>query len=185
MNTSISLLRGINVSGSKTVKMNALRTAFEDCGFKNVQTYIQSGNIIFQHKETNTQELEKKIARKIKSQFGFDVPVLVKTIGELTTAIKKNPFGKDPLKDACFFHVTFLSSLPEKENSKKFTALIFPPEEFILTGNTIYLYMPKGYGNAKLTNNFIEGKLKVSATTRNWKTVLELLSMAEAIEGKE
>jgi uncharacterized protein (DUF1697 family) len=184
MNTSISLLRGINVSGSKIIKMDALRKAFEDCGFKKVQTYIQSGNIIFQHNETTTTELERKIAHKIKDQFGFDVPVLVKTFEALKTVVKNNPFGKNPLKDASFFHVTFLSSVPGKENSKKFTELSFPPEEFILTGNTLYLYMPKGYGNAKLTNNFIESKLKVNATTRNWKTTLELLKMAEATEGK-
>lgn len=184
MNNYIAILRGINVSGSKLIKMDALRKAFEAWGFKSVQTYIQSGNIVFQSNKATTQELEKRIYQNIKKEFGFDVPVVVKTHQELKNIVSKNPFAKDKLKDPAFFHVTFLSAVPEKENIRKITETSFSPEEFILTGNAIYLYSPKGYGSAKLTNNFLEGKLKVNATTRNWKTTLELLKMAEAAEKK-
>lgn len=180
--TCISILRGINVSGSKLIKMDALRKAFEAWGFKNIQTYIQSGNIVFQTNKSTTQELEKRIQQNIKKDFGFDVPVVVKTQQELKNIVNKNPFFKESRKDAAFFHVTFLSAVPEKENSRKITESSFLPEECELAGNTVYLYCPNGYGNAKLTNNFLESKLKVNATTRNWKTTLELLKMAEAAE---
>ena len=178
MATYICILRGINVSGSKPIKMDALRTAFEALGFSAVHTYIQSGNIIFQHKTTKTAELEKRVHKKILDSFGFDVPVLVKTIAELEQIILANPFVQKENNDIASLYVTFLASVPAKEHIAQLEACQFPNEAFVYTAGAVYLYVPRGYGNAKLSNNLIEGKLKVRATTRNWKTTLELLNLA-------
>jgi len=161
------------------IKMNALRQLFEYLGFENVQTYIQSGNVVFQHNNSEPQEIEKKIADKIAGTFGFDVPVIVKEYFELKQILTENPFLSNKTKDISFLHITFLSARPEQEKLDKLSEAQFQPDEFRLTDKTIYLYCPGGYGKTKLTNSFFESKLKVTATTRNWKTVNTLISMAE------
>jgi uncharacterized protein (DUF1697 family) len=182
MQTYICILRGINVSGSKIIKMEALRKMFDDLNFKNAQTYIQSGNIVFQDKQTACEILEKKIARRILGDFGFEVPVMVKEPGELKAALRNNPFVNQRTLDATKLHATFLSSLPAKEGLEKIKGGNYGADEYIFDGKIIYLYCPDGYGNTKLNNNFFESKLKVSATTRNWRTINELVRMAEAIQ---
>lgn len=181
MSTYISILRGINVSGQKMIKMEALRKMLADLGFKNVQTYIQSGNIIFQEKKTKLETLEKKIAKGIKDEFGFDVPVLVLEVEEVKEVLKNNPFVNKRKEDVTKLHVTFLSQEPEKTHHEKIKDGTYASDEFILDGKTIYVFCPNGYGNTKLSNNFFENKLKVTATTRNWKTVNELVTLAEKI----
>jgi len=184
MPTYISILRGINVSGHKMIKMDALRKMYSDLGFKNVQTYIQSGNVVFQDKIIDSKKLEKKIAKKILEQFSFEVPIIVIELGELKTIVKNNPFGNDTSKDISYMHVTFLSAIPDKPNVDKIKEGKYGADEFILISNAIYLYCPNGYGISKLNNNFIESKLKVMATTRNWRTTNELLNMAESLQKK-
>jgi uncharacterized protein (DUF1697 family) len=180
MKKYISILRGINVSGSKMVKMEALRKMYEDLKFKNVKTYIQSGNVLFEDKPTDPKTLEKRISKKIQEEFEFDVPVLVKEKSELETVLKNNPFVNKRKQDITKLHVTFLSEEPNKALIEKIKEKTYDRDEYIITGTTIYLFCPDGYGRTKLNNNFFENKLKVSATTRNWKTVNELVSMANA-----
>ena len=107
MTTYISILRGINVSGHRMIKMDVLGQLFTDLGFQNIQTYIQSGNIVFQIKKLDQQKLEKKIAKAIAEKFAFDVPVIVKEFDELKKIILDNPFLTDKTKDISHFHVTF------------------------------------------------------------------------------
>lgn len=183
MQTYISILRGINVSGHKMIKMNELVSLFESLHFENVKTYIQSGNVIFQTHETDVHDLAKRIEAKISEQFGFEVPVLVKEKNDIISVIQNNPFLKLSDKDVTKLHVTFLSQEPDKSNLDKINQGQYLPDEYILSGSIIYLYCPNGYGNTKLNNNFLENKLKVVATTRNWKTVNELMKMAEHISG--
>jgi uncharacterized protein (DUF1697 family) len=181
MVTYLSILRGINVSGHKLIKMEALRKLFEDLGFKNVQTYIQSGNVVFQSKKAKQSDLEKKIVKKIEEEFGFEVPVLVKEANELSVVLKNNPFLNQRKEDITKLHVTFLSEEPDQAAIVKIKEGNYAADEFIVSGKIIYLFCPGGYGNTKLSNNFFENKLKVIATTRNWKTVNELISMANKI----
>ena len=183
MKTYIAILRGINVSGHKMIKMEALRAMFETLNFKNTTTYIQSGNVVFQSKETNIDKIEMKVAKKIKEEFGFVVPVMVKELDEIKTVLKNNPFVNKRKEDITKLHVTFLSGESEKAAINKIKEGQYVPDEFILNGKTIYLFCPNGYGNTKLNNNFFENKLKVVATTRNWKTVNELASMGDNISG--
>lgn len=119
MKTYISILHGINVSGQKLIKMKSLQEMYVGLDFRNVRTYIQSGNVLF---ESNVPE------HSLTETFGHDE---------------------------------------------------YLPDEFYISGRSIYLFCPNGYGNTKLSNTFFEKGLKVRATTRNWKTLLELVKLSE------
>jgi uncharacterized protein (DUF1697 family) len=179
MTTYISILRGINVSGQKLIKMDALKKSFENMGFQNVKTYVQSGNIIFTCNQFEINELEQKISRQIEKDFGFEVRVIVLTIDKLKQVIDNNLFLKDTDKDQSFLHVTFLSSKPVQYDYKTVENKKQSGEEIFLSDTAVYLYCPNGYGKTKLNNNFLETKLKVVATTRNWKTTNELFKIAQ------
>jgi uncharacterized protein (DUF1697 family) len=170
----IALLRGINVSGKNIIKMVELTAMMEALKFKSVKTYIQSGNVVFSDTEKDTLKLEIKIKAAILKTFGHTVPVLVIEASVFNGLIKKNPYLKEAKSDSAFWHVTFLSDAPEPEKIKLLQSIDFGSTTFKYLGKAIYLYTPDGYGNTKLSNAFIENKLKVSATTRNWKTMLTL-----------
>ncbi|MGE0019226.1 MAG: DUF1697 domain-containing protein [Draconibacterium sp.] len=176
MNTYIAILRGINVSGTKPIKMEELRLTFQKLGFENIATYIQSGNVVFNAAETSTSELAAKIAEAIKTDFGFDVPVIVLSCEELNETVENNPLNTGT-KDEAFLHVTFLAEKPAAFNFSEIEAKKQGEEEIVISEKAVYLFCPHGYGKTKLTNTFFESKLKVAATTRNWKTCGELLRM--------
>jgi len=180
METYICMLRGINVSGQKLIKMEDLRLTFEIMGFKNVRTYIQSGNIIFESKESNSEDIENLIKKTILNEYGYDVSVMVKQKKELVEVLENNPLIKSGNEDHSKLHVTFLSDTPLEENLKKIKGADYGSGEFFVSGNTVYLYCPDGYGRTKLSNNFFENKLKVTATTRNWKTVTKLVELSDS-----
>lgn len=174
----ISTLRGINVSGQKKVIMADLKALYENLGFENVTTYIQSGNVIFSSKVNSSAVLSKEIAGAIEGQYGFAVPITIRTREEIKKLIGGNPFLTRKNIDLSNLHVTFLESKPEPEQIKSLESIDSKGDEFSISGNEIYLYCPGGYGKTKLSNNFIESRLKQSATTRNWKTVNTLYEMA-------
>jgi uncharacterized protein (DUF1697 family) len=182
MVTYVSILRGINVGGHRLIKMVDLKILLSNLGFSNVQTYIQSGNIIFQFTETSEKVLEDIICSAIKKQYNFDVPTMVKGIAEMKNLLANNPFLKDETKDISYMHVTYLDRIPDHEKFDSLANSNYKDDEYILVGKNIYIYCPNGYGNTKLHNSFFESKLNVNATTRNWKTTRELIAMAEKIE---
>ena len=181
MKTHIALLRGINVAGQKKVPMAELRALLETKKLKKVKTYIQSGNVIFQSSITENETLEAIISEAIKKKFGFEVPVLVVDSLVLEGILEDCPFGEDK-KEKSYF--TLLKTVPEQQFIKKLMALEFNDEEVAVTNNCVYFYSNKGYGKSKCNNNFIEKHLKVSATTRNYKTMLRLLTIASDISYK-
>jgi len=178
MKKFIALLRGINVSGQRLIKMSDLKILFEKVGFKGVETYLQSGNVIFTSKETSTEKLSLKISSAIKKQFGFDVQLIVVTLEEIEQVIKKNPFIKKK-KEVEKLYVVFLSEKPLIENMDKLNSIDYAPEEYIIDEKYIYLFVPNGYGKAKLNNNLFENKLKVFGTTRNLNTIKALFELTE------
>ena len=178
MNTYISILRGINVSGKNRIKMTELRQLYLNLGFINIQTYIQSGNVVFQTESTDIKVLESLITEEISNNFGFQVPVIVLTINLLESALNNNPFLSDSTKDPAFMHFTFLSDIPQKELVDKISEKDYSPDEYRFVDKTIFLYCPGGYGNTKLTNTFFEKKLRATATTRNLQTVKQLISLS-------
>ncbi|MBK8944310.1 MAG: DUF1697 domain-containing protein [Ignavibacteriae bacterium] len=178
MQTYIALLRGINVSGQKKIKMADLKIILEELKYEKVQTYIQSGNVIFNSKSNDVKKLAKLISNKIKTQYNFDVEIIVKTPEEFKFVLDNNPFIKQK-KDKERNYITFLFSEPEKEYLEKLKEISFPPEEFFLLNKIIFFYSPNNYGNAKMNNNFFEKKLNVIATTRNWQTVNKLFELSQ------
>lgn len=177
MTTYISILRGINVSGQKLIKMEVLKKMYEKLNFENIQTYVQSGNVVFSANSKDPKELEKIISSGIESEFGFKVPVIVLKAETLETIVANNPFAKDSHKDIAFLHVTFLAEVPSGFDKESIIEKKHSDEEIEFAEKAVYLYCPNGYGKTKLNNNFIESKLKVQATTRNWKTTTELLKL--------
>jgi uncharacterized protein (DUF1697 family) len=179
MPTYIAMLRGINVSGHKLIKMDQLRASFQALGFRNVRTYVQSGNVVFEAGNDPVASLSAKIVKRILREFGFGVPVLLKTAKEMERIIRHNPFLKATGIDHSRLHVTFLSEATPRTAEKSLEPLVMNSEQFRINGQEIYLYCPNGYGKTKLSNSAIEKKLSVVATTRYWKTVNALLDLTK------
>lgn len=176
MGKYIAFLRGINVSGQKLIKMEELRKALEAMKLKNVATYIQSGNAVFESTAA-AETLEKKIKAVIMKSFGFDVEVIVRTDKEIAKVIKNDPFAKHKSTDYKKVYVAFLSEKPSKEAESSFEYKGDDVEAIHLKGKEMYILYSEGMGKAKFTHNLIERKLKVSTTTRNWNTVNKMVEM--------
>lgn len=185
MKTYISILRGINVSGKNLIKMNALKEMYDEMGFHHVTTFIQSGNVVFQCAETDPAELEQSISEEITKRFTLHVPVLVREYSELKTILEENPFFGKENGSLDFLHITLLSELPQPHLIQKIDHLSYLPDEFVIKERAVYLKCPNGYGRTKLNNNFFENKLKVNATTRNLKTLTELLKISELLVSED
>ncbi len=184
MKTYISILRGINVGGKNLIKMDSLHKLFEDLGFQNVRTYIQSGNVVFRWKACHLEELEQLISAGILKRFAISVAVLIREYSELKNILSMNPFLKYLKADISYLHITFLSKSPGNLFLQILKNNSYLPDEYIVNDKTIYLMCPNGYGKTKLTNNFFENKSGERATTRNLKTLLELVKISEQIENQ-
>ena len=183
----VSILRGINVSGRKKILMADLKVLCEKIGFTNVKTYIQSGNVAFDIDDKNKKlkgqsdkELAEKIVQAISKQYDFDVPVIVMPSEEMQSTIETNPFlirnkEIDPKK----LYVTFLADEPDSDKLDKLNEIEYPPDEFEVIGKKIFVYCPEKYGETKLSNGFFERKLKLAATTRNWRTVNKIIELTD------
>lgn len=182
MNTFIVILRGINVSGKKIIKMDVLTKLLEDLSFVNVTTYVQSGNAVFSSNLTNLKEIADLIHDKIAESLAFEVPVLILTIDKLKRIIVGNPFLHDSTLDKEFLYYTFLGNQPAEFDKEKIEHIKAEDEQYEIKNEVVYLYCPFGYGKTKLTNNFFENLLQVSATTRNHNTATSLLQLASMRE---
>lgn len=179
MKTYISILRGINVSGQKKVLMTDLKALYESLGLEEVTTYIQSGNVIFKTDEKlSNQDITKKIEKAILEKYNFDVPVIIRSIEEIKNLISANPFLKERDINVEKLHVTFLADAPGKASLESIKNFDYPPDKFFIIGKEVFLHCPVTYGDTKLSNKFFENQLKISATTRNWKTINKLLEIA-------
>lgn len=178
MKTYIALLRGINVSGQKLIKMELLRTVLKELDYYNIRTYIQSGNIIFECNSDDIKILEQQITAHIEKHFGFLVPVVISTLGYLKSVVEKNPYSKYTLTDAAQPYVAFLSETPVKEGIESMKSFDFGGDQYSLNEKSMYLLYLNSAGNSKLNNTIIENKLKVKSTIRNWKTIHKLIELA-------
>ena len=177
MQTYISLLRGINVSGSKKIKMIELKALYEKLKFVDVQTYIQSGNVIFKSKKSESAII-KTIYNGLQKEWGYDVTIVLKTLEDVKKVISNNPFLKEYGDDIKKLYVTFLEKLPAKELVDQLKDFKSNNDQFIIKGTTIYVFTPDGYGTTKINNGFFEKKLKVGATTRNWNSINKMYNKA-------
>lgn len=178
MEKFIALLRGINVSGQKLIKMEALRAAMQELPFQDVSTYIQSGNILLSSDGKDSPEIGRMIREKVLERFGFDVSVIVVTPEELETAVLENPFASRTTDDSTQPYVGFLSHIPKAVDIEVLKAIDFRGDEFAVIGKRIYLWYADSAGNTKLSNAVIEKKLSITSTARNWKTVRKLIALS-------
>lgn len=182
MTTYLALLRGINVSGKKIIKMEDLRKLMTYKGYENIKTYIQSGNVIFNSPEKDKNKLAKTIENLIEEHYGFEVSVFVLDRKDLETVIDNNPFVENREEEETGFkkiYVTFLSEIPSTEDLEKLKQAPIGNDHIETIDNILYFKLESKASDSKLSNNLIENKLKVRATTRNWNTTLKLYSLIE------
>lgn len=179
MEIKIAFLRGINVSGHNILPMAELRGMMTGLGYEGVQTYIQSGNILFRSKETNHAKLAATLQDQIFQHFGIQSPVIIRTAHELENVLKADGrlHEKETLLDRIYY--TFLADFPAAENIEKLRSYPAGSDLSTVQGKEVYLYCPGGYGSTKLNNNLIEKLLGVTATTRNLKTVQKMITLAQ------
>jgi uncharacterized protein (DUF1697 family) len=175
----ISLLRAVNLGSHNRMKMEVLRAVYTSLGFTGVQTYVQSGNVVFRTHELSSPVLVTRIEDAIQAAFGFRVDLVNRTTAEMRGVTARNPFpGREPDK----LLVTFLAADPGEEARARARAVPVAPEEFHAEGSELYTYYPNGQGRSKFPAAAIGKALGVNGTARNWNTVTALLKMAEALE---
>jgi uncharacterized protein (DUF1697 family) len=178
MTLYISLLRGINVAGKKLIKMADLRALYQQIAFNNVQSYIQSGNLLFTTAESEPANIAEQISSAIFAQYKFDVPIFILTPERLQSARNSLPFNDiDVEKDGSKVLLCFLSSVPE-HSIELLSPYLKSNERIAIIDDVLYLHCHDGYGRSKLSHSHIEKKLQVSATSRNLRTTDKLLAMA-------
>jgi uncharacterized protein (DUF1697 family) len=176
--TYVAMLRGINVGGNKRVVMADLRAWLEEMGLKQVRTYVQSGNVVFQSDQPRAR-LVPAIEKKIEQRAGFPVRVMVRSAEELKRVLQNNPFLKRAGIEPSKLHVTFLREKAGAAGREKLLALPRGGDDFEIIGSEMFLHCPNGYGSSRLGNNVLEKAAGEAATTRNWRTVNALCSMCE------
>ncbi|MEU4645221.1 DUF1697 domain-containing protein [Micromonospora sp. NPDC023814] len=177
MDRWVALLRGVNVGGAQ-VGMADLRRLVAGLGHDDVKTYLQSGNVVFGSTVRDAEALARGIERAIADELGLTVPVLVRSGRELAAVAGGNPYA-DGEDDPTRLLVAFLATAPEKSTVDALTVPGGENVAFTVTGREVYLHYPDGgYGRSKFTNNYLEKKLGVVATTRNWRSVRALAELA-------
>ena len=174
--TYLALLRGVNVGGKNCLAMKELATLFVITGCSDVRTFIQSGNVVFRAPASLYSFLSDALPELIERRFGFHVPVVLRTSDELAAVVAGNPFLKSGAPEAAL-HVAFLRDEPTAEQVSSLDPERSPPDRFVVIGAEIYLHLPAGVANSKLTNAYFDSKLKTVSTARNWRTVNKLLAM--------
>ncbi len=176
MNEHLILLRGINVSGKNIIKMERLREVLSQNGFENVKTYIQSGNILLESEDKNSEKVAREIENLIETHFELHVSAIAVSKKILKKVLEENPFLNQN-SDLKKLYVVFLSAIPLEESKMKLLKTNLEPDEFKISGKIVYLKYHDTAGNSKLSNKLIENKLKVNATMRNWNTIQKLLEL--------
>ncbi|HNP33211.1 MAG TPA: DUF1697 domain-containing protein [Flavobacterium sp.] len=177
MTTHLALLRGINVSGHKLIKMEDLRRSLEGVGFLNVRTYIQSGNVFVATDEVNPNVVAENIRKAILGSFGHDVPVLIIGKEDLLQCLERNRFLDEEGVDLKKLYVSFVSAEVPDQMITQLNLNFIEPDKIQLDGKRIYLKYFSSPANTKLDNKWIEKSMNVISTTRNWNTVNKLLEM--------
>ena len=179
-NVYIALLRGINVGGKNRLPMKELAAIFEDAGCGNVRTYIQSGNVLFQGEPTLADNIPGLVSAVVSDRFGLQVPVMTRTAEALAEIVHSNPFVANGAEHDKL-HVVFLAHQPDGASLESLDPNRSPGDEFAAAGRHLYLHCPNGLARTRLTNSYFDSRLQTTSTTRNWRTVVTLLDMAEAM----
>jgi uncharacterized protein (DUF1697 family) len=173
----VALLRSVNVAGHGRIAMGELRASFEALGYTDVTTYIQTGNVLFSTGARSEAGVAAAIEQRLDEDFGDSPAVLVRSIPDLLRIGSASPYAKTGA-DPARHHVTFLATRPSKA---ALDGLVLPPsgrDELVVDGKEVYVHTPDGYAQTKYTGTFLERRLGVVSTTRNWNTVTKLCALA-------
>jgi uncharacterized protein (DUF1697 family) len=172
----VALLRGINVGGKNRLPMRDLVAMFRAVGCSEVQSYIQSGNIIFRASQPVIRRVPALITQAISDRFDLRVPVVTRTAEELREIVDGNPFLREGA-DQKALCVAFLAHIPEAARVASLDPSRSPPDAFSVHGREVYLHCPNGFARTRLTTDYFDTKLATTSTMRNWRTVLEILEL--------
>lgn len=167
----VALLRGVNVGGRSILKMADLRELVEGCGFDDVQTYLQSGNLVFRTTMSATKATTA-LQRALRAESGRDLAVATRTAAQMASVVERCPFPETEK-----VHVTFVVD-GARPTPPDVDPAAFLPERFEARGREIYLHLPDGMGRSRLAQALAKGQRGASGTTRNWKTVTALAALA-------
>ncbi len=178
MKKFIAFLRGVNVGGSKVIKMKDLAEIFTSFGFKNVKTFIQSGNVIFESSQTDIEKVKIKIEKGLKKSLGYSVDVVLRTPEEMLNIIKANPFKKEITEPNIKLYVMFLSQQPDNKIKQAVKSYDNELETFRIKNCEVYVLIRKNdIQKTVFSTNFLEKKLGLIGTTRNWNSVNKILQL--------
>lgn len=178
MPTYVALLRGINVGGHRRVAMSDLRDLLEQLGFVDVQSLLQSGNLVFRSTARTTSSLERVLETQSEKVLALKTDFLVRSAKEWKSIIVRNPFREVAERDPAHLVVMLLKDAPAAKDVKALDAAIAGSELIRIDGRQAYVVYPSGIGRSRLTNALIERKLRTRATGRNWNSVLKLDALA-------
>lgn len=176
MTTWIALFRGINVGGRNILPMQGLKELLEELGGIDICTYIQSGNVVFRHKEGQATRLSQTISQAVLNRFHFAPHVLLMTAGHMASALEANPFPAAE-ENPKALQLYFLSATATEADMDGLNKLRSASEAFRLIGQVFYLHAPDGIGRSKLAAR-VEKLLGVPATARNWRTACKVFELA-------
>jgi uncharacterized protein (DUF1697 family) len=179
MHKHLALLRGINVSGHNLIKMDVLKSTLENIGFQKVQTYIQSGNVFLESDQESTAKIAFIIKQEIYKVFGFDVPILVISKADLEACFTNCNFLKEKEVDTKKLYVAFVSMELKADTINDLKTSQFKPDEVQIDTTRLFIKYHIGAGKTRLDQKYIEKKLNLTATIRNWNTVTQLLKIYE------
>lgn len=180
MSTYVALLRAVNLGSHGRVAMADLRALVAAAGHGDVATYLQSGNVVFTSDHDDPEALAADLRQRLSAELGVDIPVVVRTGSEITGIAARHPF-QDKQSDHAKLHVAFLVAEPDADRAAKLTVPHGSPEELALLGRQLYLHYPAGAGRSKITAAYLEKRLGVAITARNWKTVTALADLARKL----
>lgn len=182
MTSYLALLRGINVGGNRIIKMADLKALFVGMGYDAVQTYIQSGNVVFRAAEEE-QPLRQRVEEQIATTFGFPVTVILRTAHEMTRLLAATPYAPDALAEGESLYVALLAETPSAEGIARLQGTNIAPDESRVIGREAYLLYRRSMRDTRMTNNLIENKLGVAATSRNWRVLTALTALVNELAG--
>jgi uncharacterized protein (DUF1697 family) len=172
----VAFLRAVNVGGH-TIRMSGLRTSFEALGFDKVETFIASGNVVFDSTEGDDEKLERVIERALEAEYGYPIETFVRSIAELAEVSGRDPFDRaDPAGDGRSVFVAFLGRRPTSEAVKRLADLATDDDAFAVVGREAYWLRRGGIGTSKFSAGFLEKTLGTPATLRGMPTITKLLA---------
>jgi uncharacterized protein (DUF1697 family) len=180
-NVYVALMRGINVGGKNSVPMKELVAIFEKAKCKNVETYIQSGNVVFEADDKVALTIAKTVAAGVEKRLGVKSPVVMRTASEIAAVFRGNPFLKrDAATSLEALYVMFLEDTPHKKAIASLDPNRSPPDQHVVRGREVFLHLPNGGARSKLTNAYFDSRLDTVSTARNWRTVQRLAELSAA-----